>query len=161
MPYARTFHAERTGPQRGRPRRSDSPLPPFHHRIGTPRMSASQIAALCALLPALATEIAADAIGALLAAVPRLAGNDDPARTQPALVGQLADMHPRDWEEAMLAVQSIAAFHGATLCTQAAAGLDPASKEASRLRRDAAVQQRRSEERRVGKECRSRWSPYH
>src|SRR5438876_8203832 len=26
---------------------------------------------------------------------------------------------------------------------------------------DAAVQRRRSEERRVGKECRSRWSPYH
>src|SRR6266571_8907708 len=29
------------------------------------------------------------------------------------------------------------------------------------LPKDAEVAQRRSEERRVGKECRSRWSPYH
>src|SRR5260370_3032731 len=33
--------------------------------------------------------------------------------------------------------------------------------EAGRDPRDRAVFQQRSEERRVGKECRSRWSPYH
>src|SRR2546430_10407741 len=32
---------------------------------------------------------------------------------------------------------------------------------AERVRRAAPLGQRRSEERRVGKECRSRWSPYH
>jgi len=112
------------------------------HRIGTPHVSAAQLSAFCALLPALPTDLAADVIDELLAAVPCLPGNGDPARREPALVRKLAALRPRDLEEAMLAVQIVSAYCGATLCTQAAAGLDPASREASRLRRDAAVQQR-------------------
>ena len=34
-------------------------------------------------------------------------------------------------------------------------------KEQKKLHRKCAYQVQRSEERRVGKECRSRWSPYH
>jgi hypothetical protein len=42
-------------------------------------------------------------------------------------------------------------------------GLTTATREAGAASTTAAGQQRqlRSEERRVGKECRSRWSPYH
>ena len=105
-------------------------------------MSASQLSALCALLPALAPDIAAELIGELLAAVPRLPVPHDPAERERVLVRRLAGMGPRDPEEAMLAVQAVIAYFGATLCTQAAEALDPAGKEASRLRRDAAVQQR-------------------
>ena len=105
-------------------------------------MSASQLSALCALLPALAPDIAAELIGELLAAVPRLPAPHDPAERERVLVRRLAGMGPRDPEEAMLAVQAVIAYFGATLCTQAAAALDTTGKEASRLRRDAAVQQR-------------------
>ena len=35
------------------------------------------------------------------------------------------------------------------------------SKHLSELKERLAIQELRSEERRVGKECRSRWSPYH
>ena len=105
-------------------------------------MSASLLSTLCALLPALAPDLAAGVIGDLLAAIPCRLGHDDPAGHELDLVRSLAAMHPRDLEEAMLAVQILAAYHGATLCNQAAAGLDPATKDASRLRRDAAVQQR-------------------
>jgi len=105
-------------------------------------MSASRLSAFCALLPALDPDIAADMIRDLLAVVPRPSGYDDPAQADLALVRKLAGMHPRDLEEAMLAVQLLAAYYGATLCTQVLAGLDPVSKEASRLRRDAAAQQR-------------------
>ena len=34
-------------------------------------------------------------------------------------------------------------------------------KDAAKLRRFISERSKRSEERRVGKECRSRWSPYH
>ena len=105
-------------------------------------MSASLLSALCALLPALATDIAAGLIGQLLAAVPRLRQDQDPASADLALVRELAELHPRDMQEAMLAVQQLAAHHHAILCMQAAMQLDIASKEASRLRRDAAMQQR-------------------
>jgi len=105
-------------------------------------MSASQLSALCALLPALATDIAAGVIADLLAAIPRLPAGHDPATRELTLVRRLAELHPRDLEEAMLAVQFIAASCVATLCAEAAAGLDPVSKEASRLRRDVALQQR-------------------
>jgi len=105
-------------------------------------MSASLLSTLCALLPALDPDLAAHVLDDLLAAVPRLKTGDDPAKFGPALVRKFAAMHPRDLEEAMLAVQIIAAQNGAALCTQAGEALDPASKEASRLRRDAAMQQR-------------------
>ena len=39
--------------------------------------------------------------------------------------------------------------------------LDQIYKMISDLQRDVALIKKRSEERRVGKECRSRWSPYH
>jgi len=94
------------------------------------------------LLPALAPAIAAGVIAQLLAALPRLPEHADPAASDRALVGQLAELHPRDLEEAMVGVQFLIANHGATLCTQAVKGLDPVSKEASRLRRDVAIQQR-------------------
>jgi len=105
-------------------------------------MSASQPSALCAMLPALAPDIAAGLIAELLAAIPRLPAPHDPAERERVQVRRLADMGPRDPEEAMLAIQAIIAYFGATLCTQAAEALDPASKEAARLRRDAALQQR-------------------
>jgi len=105
-------------------------------------MSATQLSALCALLPALATDIAAGMIGQLLAAVPRPHPDEDPAAADLALVRELAELAPRDMQEAMLAVQMLAASHSAILCLHAAAQLDIASKEASRLRRDAALQQR-------------------
>src|SRR3712207_9289341 len=39
--------------------------------------------------------------------------------------------------------------------------LTPASKRISKEQKEATIEISRSEERRVGKECRSRWSPYH
>jgi len=47
--------------------------------------------------------------------------------------------------------------HGASLEVRERVALDP--DEAAELARELAGD--RSEERRVGKECRSRWSPYH
>ena len=105
-------------------------------------MPAAPPSTLCALLPALDPDLAAGVIGDLLAAIPCRPGHDDPAMHAPGLVRRLAAMHPRDLEEAMLAMQFLAAHCGATRCAEAAAGLDPAGKDASRLRRDAAVQQR-------------------
>src|SRR2546421_7008404 len=51
---------------------------------------------------------------------------------------------------------------GAPLVGQRAAGPEPEfTGHADEAAEAAAVATRRSEERRVGKECRSRWSPYH
>src|SRR2546430_12495320 len=49
----------------------------------------------------------------------------------------------------------------ATAARQSEAGLVCAERFRSRVRRRPLFDRQRSEERRVGKECRSRWSPYH
>src|SRR5256886_7349002 len=46
-------------------------------------------------------------------------------------------------------------------CTPTANGVPAAACEPHQRKRTVMRQQNRSEERRVGKECRSRWSPYH
>src|SRR2546421_2206177 len=51
--------------------------------------------------------------------------------------------------------------HGMGEARNAGAQRAQVRTEAERKHRDAAVGEVRSEERRVGKECRSRWSPYH
>ena len=40
-------------------------------------------------------------------------------------------------------------------------GFDPIRREVARIALEKLIVDGRSEERRVGKECRSRWSPYH
>ena len=54
-------------------------------------------------------------------------------------------------------------FVTGALGNPAAAALEPgiAARVAAQLERGGRVLFTRSEERRVGKECRSRWSPYH
>ena len=47
------------------------------------------------------------------------------------------------------------------LTTESDAALDPATAALPMVLPDAVANTARSEERRVGKECRSRWSPYH
>ena len=56
----------------------------------------------------------------------------------------------------------IAAAHAACFSMALSAGLEKAGKPVTRVETTAACTlEMRSEERRVGKECRSRWSPYH
>ena len=53
-------------------------------------------------------------------------------------------------------IVGIVPSHGAVLATLYHEGPLPMKEISRRIHRD-----KRSEERRVGKECRSRWSPYH
>ncbi|HET8995418.1 MAG TPA: hypothetical protein VFN42_01995 [Acetobacteraceae bacterium] len=97
---------------------------------------------LCLSVLALSPELAATLISGLLAAVPVVAGETDPQVRQATLIREMNELHPRDLEEAILASQVLAAHHNAQACSTALAGLDPASKEASRLRRDVVAMQR-------------------
>src|SRR2546430_11302730 len=60
--------------------------------------------------------------------------------------------------EAGLGEQAMARI---TACLALAGATEPTELAAARSRRLPFVRTVRSEERRVGKECRSRWSPYH
>ena len=61
-------------------------------------------------------------------------------------------------EERRRQIASLTAVEGRVNVTELAARFDVTAET---IRRDLAVLDDRSEERRVGKECRSRWSPYH
>ena len=96
-------------------------------------------------LPAICPEISADLMDGMCAAVPRPAGagpGDGGFGRDATLISQMDALHPRDLEETMLATQVVVAYHGAMACLAAATRLDPASREASRLRRDGVAQQR-------------------
>ena len=54
------------------------------------------------------------------------------------------------------AYNQIAQLYGVSRTTKTAK-----TQSASRMSDQVSISQARSEERRVGKECRSRWSPYH
>ena len=97
---------------------------------------------LCLSILALTPELSATLIRGLLAAVPVLAGETDKQKREATLIGEMNGLKPRDLEEAMLASQFLTAFHNAEACFSALDGLDPASREASRLRRDGMAMQR-------------------
>ena len=97
---------------------------------------------LCLSILALSPELSATLISGLLAAVPVVAGETDKQVRQATLTREMNDLHPRDLEEAILASQFLTAHHNALACFSALDGFDPASKEASRLRRDAMAMQR-------------------
>ena len=97
---------------------------------------------LCLSVLALSPELSATLISGLLAAVPVVAGADTRQQREATLIREMNDMKPRDLEEAILASQFLAAHHNAQACLSALDALDPASKEASRLRRDAMAMQR-------------------
>lgn len=97
---------------------------------------------LCLSVLALGPELSASLIGGLVAAVPVLANHTTKQAREATLIREMNALHPRDLEEAMLASQLLAALHGAEACFAAAEPLDPASKEASRLRRDGLAMQR-------------------
>ena len=61
-------------------------------------------------------------------------------------------------DECHIDLRRLARFAGARLIHDEAVGLDRAARQVQ-CREHPPI--RRSEERRVGKECRSRWSPYH
>src|SRR5256885_5642784 len=79
-------------------------------------------------------------------------GPADPIALQPAVQRMLADL--RVWTEGMRAIAGWVA-HQLDLAEQA-----PDAEERAQAHALASLLTR-SEERRVGKECRSRWSPYH
>ena len=56
---------------------------------------------------------------------------------------------------------SDAAFTGASSNNQLVAAANPLLNAIPQIRHSVSHDDQRSEERRVGKECRSRWSPYH
>ncbi|HET8995694.1 MAG TPA: hypothetical protein VFN42_03420 [Acetobacteraceae bacterium] len=97
---------------------------------------------LCLSLLALTPELSASLLSGLLAAVPVIPGAATPEQRKALLIQQMNEMQPRDLEEAMLASQFLAAWHQANACFDALEGLDPVSKEASRLRRDGLAMQR-------------------
>ena len=97
---------------------------------------------LCLSVLALSPELSATLIRGLLAAVPVVAGETDRQAREAMLIGEMNELKPRDLEEAILASQLLTAHHGAQTCFSALDALDPASKEASRLRRDAMAMQR-------------------
>lgn len=108
-------------------------------------MSDTVQSSICATdFPALSPEISADLMDDLVAAVPRSSdsGTESPFAGGATLVSEVDALHPRDLEETILATQVLAAHHSAMACFRAAAQHDPASKEASRLRRDALTLQR-------------------
>ena len=94
--------------------------------------------------PMLSPEISADLMDSLIAAAPRTGDTpiDDPLGRDATLISEVDALHPRDLEETILATQLLAAHHSAMACFRAVAHCDPASKDASRLRRDAIALQR-------------------
>ena len=97
---------------------------------------------LCLSVLALSPELSASLISGLLASVPAVAGASTRDAREATLIREMNDLNPRDLEEAILASQFLTAHHNAEACFRALDGLDPVSKEASRLRRDAMAMQR-------------------
>lgn len=99
---------------------------------------------LAATFPGLHPEISASIIVDLCAtvAVPSDADPADRPRREATLVAELSQLRPRDLEEAFLASQILALQHAIMTCFRVATKYDVASKEASRLRRDAVALQR-------------------
>jgi len=97
---------------------------------------------LCFSVLALGPELSASLLSGLLAAVPLMAGAATPQERRAILIREMDELRPRDLEEAMLASQFLTASHHAEVCFRALEGLDPVSKEASRLRRDGLAMQR-------------------
>ena len=90
---------------------------------------------------------------------------EDFARYQASLTGALAGLEP----EMVLVIEIVGRLDDFRQAVEAT-GLewlggegesDKALPESSETDNNAVNQEPRSEERRVGKECRSRWSPYH
>ena len=97
---------------------------------------------LCLSVLALSPELSASLISGLLASVPVVAGATTREAREATLIREVNGLNPRDLEEAILASQFLTAHHNAEACFSALDGLDPASMEASRLRRDAMAMQR-------------------
>src|SRR5260221_14168791 len=135
---------------RPRMRVDSSHLAPFHPPVFDRRRAERFVAALAALAPA----IAENPFRALLEAI---AGNSPYlARSMLQEIAFLSELFKQGPHEALGELENEAL---------AVAGDTDTASVMRRLRvakrRAALVIALRSEERRVGKECRSRWSPYH